>query len=224
VWNPFCYGLTTNTNYSAYLFRVTTPGKLTRWIGLPTERTTFIIIALKQWLTDSKLLGHTQSVRFICTDTGSAFISTKFIAKCTSLGVKVKAAAPEHQEMNDVCKAKWREVHNNANILLNNAKLGGAFSHHAHAYAVHITNVCPVKNVIDQDGNPTTPCQYSFQRKPSIANFRVFRCPSFFKCYEPTFSNKLTTYKQQLQRASCGIFLGFPDSSAKPCHNPQRIL
>ncbi|KAI2496938.1 hypothetical protein MHU86_17579 [Fragilaria crotonensis] len=46
------------------------------------------------------------------------------------------------------------------------------------------------------------------------ANFRVFGCPTFFKRYEPTFRNKLITYKQQLQRASRGIFLGFPDNSA----------
>ncbi|KAI2505925.1 Mitochondrial protein [Fragilaria crotonensis] len=172
--NPFRYGLTTNSNYSAYLFIVTTPGKLTGWIGLPTESTTSILIALKQWLTDTELLGRTQSVRFIRTDAGSAFTSTKFISECTSLGIKVEAAAPEHQEMNGICEAKWREVHNTANILLNNARLGGAFFHHAHAYAVQILNVCPAKNVIDQDGNPTTPYQYSFQRKPSIANFRLW--------------------------------------------------
>ncbi|KAI2497894.1 hypothetical protein MHU86_16592 [Fragilaria crotonensis] len=146
--NPFRYGLTTNSNYSAYLFIVTTPGKLTGWIGLPTESTTSILIALKQWLTDTELLGRTQSVRFIRTDAGSAFTSTKFISECTSLGIKVEAAAPEHQEMNGICEAKWREVHNTANILLNNARL------------------------------------------------------------------ELITYKQQLQRASRGIFLGFPDNSA----------
>ncbi|KAI2509904.1 Reverse transcriptase (RNA-dependent DNA polymerase) [Fragilaria crotonensis] len=190
--NPFRYGLTTNSNYSAYLFIVTTPGKLTGWIGLPTESTTSILIALKQWLTDTELLGRTQSVRFIRTDAGSAFTSTKFISECTSLGIKVEAAAPEHQEMNGICEAKWREVHNTANILLNNARLGGAFFHHAHAYAVQILNL------------PTQAfhCQ-----------LRVFGCPTFFKRYEPTFRNKLITYKQQLQRAS-GIFLGFPDNSA----------
>ena len=93
--NPFRYGLTTNTNYSAYLFIVTTPGKLTGWIGLPTESTTSIITALKQWLTDTELLGRTQSVRFIRTDAGSVFTSTKVISECTSLGIKVEAAAPE---------------------------------------------------------------------------------------------------------------------------------
>ena len=81
---------------------------------------------------------------------------------------------------------------------------------------------------IDKDGNPTTPYQYSFQRKPSIANFRVFGCPCFFKRYEPTFRNKLITYKQQLQCVSRGIFIGFPENSAGwlvySSEHPQRIV
>jgi hypothetical protein len=80
--NPFRYGLTTKTNFLAYQFIVTTSGKLTGWIGLPTESTTSIITALKQLLTDTELLGRTQSVRAIRTDTGSAFTSTKFISEC----------------------------------------------------------------------------------------------------------------------------------------------
>ena len=145
--NPFCFGLTTATNYSAYLFIVTTPGKLTGWIGLPTESTASIITALKSWLTQTELLGRTKSVRFIRTDAGSPFTSAKFIAACNDLGIKLEAAAPEHQEMNGICEAKWREVHNTANILLNTAQLGSAFFHHAHAYAIHIVNSCPAKNV-----------------------------------------------------------------------------
>ena len=192
--NPFRFGLTTATNYSAYLFIVTTPGKLTGWIGLPTESTASIITALKSWLTQTELLGRTKSVRFIRTDAGSAFTSAKFITACNDLGIKLEAAAPEHQEMNGICEAKWREIHNTANILLNTARLGGAFFHHAHAYAIHIVNSCPAKNVTDQDGNPTTPFQYSYGRKPSLANFRVFGCPVYFKRYEPTFRNKLITY------------------------------
>jgi hypothetical protein len=93
--NPFRYGLTSSTNHSAYLYIVSTSGKLTGWICLPLESTASIIIALKQWLTDTELLGRTHSVWFIHTDTGSAFTSTKFISKCTSLGIKVEAAAPE---------------------------------------------------------------------------------------------------------------------------------
>ncbi|KAI2499518.1 hypothetical protein MHU86_14984 [Fragilaria crotonensis] len=88
--NPFRFGLTTATNYSAYLFIVTTPGKLTGWIGLPTESTTSIITALKSWLTQTELLGRTKSVRFIRTDAGSAFTSAKFITECNNLESNLK--------------------------------------------------------------------------------------------------------------------------------------
>jgi hypothetical protein len=91
---------------------------LTGWIGLPIESTASIITALKSWLSQTDLLGQTKSVRFIRTDAGSAFTSAKFTAACNDLGIKLEAAAPEHQEMNRICEAKWREVHNTANILL----------------------------------------------------------------------------------------------------------
>ena len=181
--NSFCFGITIATNYSAYLFIVTTPGKLTGWKGLPTESTASIITALKSWLTQAELLGQTKSVHFIRTDARSAFTSAKFIAACNDLGIKLEAAAPEHQEMNGICEAKWRKVHNTANILLNTALLGGAFFQYAHAYAIHIVKSCPAKNVTVQDGNPTTPFQYSNNSKPSLANFHVFGCPVFFKRY-----------------------------------------
>jgi hypothetical protein len=115
--------------------------------------------------------------------------------------------------MNSICKAKWRKVHNTANILLNNAQIGGAFFHHAHAYAVHIVNVCPAKNVTGINGIPTISYQFSYQHKPTRASFGVFGCPTFFKCYKPMFGNTIITFQQQLQRASCGIFLGFPENS-----------
>ena len=87
--NPFCLGLTTNNNYLAYLFIVTTPGKLTGCIDLPTESTASILIALKKWQTDTELLGRTQSVRFIRTDAGTTFTLAKFISECTSLESKL---------------------------------------------------------------------------------------------------------------------------------------
>ena len=131
--NPFCFGLTTVTNYSAHLFVVTTPGKLTGWIGLPTESTASIITGLKSGLTQTELLGQTNSVRFIRTNARSAFTSPKFKAACKDLVIKFEAAAPEHQRMNGICEAKWHKVHNTANFLLNTAQLGSTFFHHAHA-------------------------------------------------------------------------------------------
>jgi hypothetical protein len=51
----------------------------------------------------------------------SSFLSAKFITACNDLGIILEAAAPEHQEMNGICKANWQKAHNNTNILLNTA-------------------------------------------------------------------------------------------------------
>ena len=64
--------------------------------------------------------------------------------------------------------------------------------------------------------------------KQALLISHVLGCPVYFTRYEPTFRNKLITYKQQLQRASHGIFIGFPENSAgllvfSPEH-PQRIV
>ncbi len=107
--DPFCFGLTTATNCSAYLFIVTNPGKFTGWIQLQTESTAAIITALKSWLTQTELLCQTKSVRFIRTDAGSAFTSAKFIAACNDIGIKLDAATPEHQEKNGIYEAKMTQ-------------------------------------------------------------------------------------------------------------------
>lgn len=214
IKNPFRFGLTANTNFSAYLFIVATPGKLVGWVGLQEESSEEILRALRSWLIDTEKLGRTHRVRFIRSDAGSAFTGHKFIQGCHELGIKLEAAAPKHQEMNGVCESKWKQVHSLANTLLNNARLGGAFFHFAHAYAVAITNILPAKNLTDKDGLPTTPYQICYNRKPRINNFRTFGCPTFFKRYEPKLKRKTVTDKQQLQKASRGIFLGFPPSSA----------
>jgi len=214
IRNPFRYGITSNTSFPAYLFVVATPGKYTGMIGLPEESSDAISTALKSWLTQTRLLGRTNKASYIRTDAGTAFTSREFIETCTELGCTLEAAAPEHQEMNGLCESRWKEVHNIANTLCNNARLGGAFFHHAHAYAIHIVNSCPAKNVISTDGNPSTPYEVCLNRKPCIKNFRVFGCPVYFKRYAPLFKGKPISYKQQLQLASRGIFLGFPQYSA----------
>jgi hypothetical protein len=70
------------------------------------------------------------------------------------------------------CEAKWRKVHNTANILLNTARLGGAFFHHAHAYAILIVNSCPAKNVTDKmetQQHPTNTAMAENQSLPTSA-------------------------------------------------------
>ena len=214
IRNPYLFGLTANTNFTAYLFIVATPGKLVGWVGLREESTEALLAGLKSWLVATERLGRKHNVRFIRTDAGTAFTSDDFVKECVDLNIKIEAAAPKHQEMNGICESKWKQVHSLANTLLTNARLGGAFFHFAHAYAVQITNIMPAKNIVNTENIPTTPYQLCYGRKPRIRNFRTFGCPTYFKRYEPTMGKHIVTKKQQIQKASRGIFLGFPDNSA----------
>jgi len=214
IHNPFRYSITESTNFEYYLFIVATPGRYCGWVGLRSNHSSSIFEALRTWLTETTLLGRVDDVRFIRTDAGTAFLSDEFITKCVTLGIKVEAAAPRHQEMNGICEAKWKQVHNTANIMLNNARLGGAFFHHAHSYAVEVVNTLPARNVVDENGLPTTPYYVCYKRKPRISNFRVFGCPTFFKVVSPSRGRGIITKQQQLQRACRGTFVGFPKNSA----------
>ena len=70
------------------------------------------------------------------------------------MNTKIEAAVPHHhQEMNSICEQKWQEVHNTAHILLNTARLGGAFFRQAHKYAVDIINALPARNVVNFKNN-----------------------------------------------------------------------
>ena len=214
IKNPFQFGITTQSNFSAYLFIVVTPGKLVGWIGLDGESTRDIIKALDKWLVHTQLHGRVNSARIIRADAGSAFTSEKFIRHCADeYKIKIEAAAPHHQEQNGMCEAKWKELHSTANAILNNARLGGAFFHHAHAYAAEIINVIPGRNIVDEFNMPTTPYFVCYRRKPTLSNFRVFGCPTFFKRYEPSKDGRSVTKPKQIQRAIRGIFVGFPENS-----------
>jgi hypothetical protein len=168
IRNPYRFGLTAATNYTAYLFIVATPGKLVGWVGLPEESSTAILAGLKSWLVETEQLGRKHRIRFIRADAGTAFTSKEFIKQCIDLNIKIEAAAPKHQEMNGICESKWKQVHSLANTLLTNARLGGAFFHFAHAYAARIMNVLPAKNILNSDQMPTTPYQLCYDRKPRI--------------------------------------------------------
>lgn len=144
--NPFSFGLTPPATYSAYIFIVITPGKLVGWVGLLLgESSQDIYKCLKCWLLETQLHRQVNKICIICTDAGSTFMSPWFNDWCSrKWNIKLESAAPHHQQQNGICcETKWKELHTTANMLLNNAHLGGAaFFHHVHQYIAEIIN-CP---------------------------------------------------------------------------------
>ena len=107
----------------------------------------------------------------------------------------------------------WGTITKMANTMLLHARLNKKFFFYAVRYAQRIHDVIPVKDLIDNQGLPTTPYYLLSGSKSNVKYFRVFRCPAVFKKYE--FSDKGKRTKDKFsQQGIRGIFVGLPDDSA----------
>ena len=106
------------------------------------------------------------------------FTSTDFKEKCQTRGVSLTLAAPEHQEMNGQVEVTWRTLRTVAHSLMVHDIVPEVYVHFALMYMTdHIFPVLSIKDLINEDGNPTTPNKLSTGTKPSVSHLRVLFCP-----------------------------------------------
>ena len=81
-----------------------------------------------------------------------------FKEECQTCGVHLTLAASEHQEMNGQVKVTCRTLRTIAHTLMVHARVLEAYIHFAFMYTTdHIFPVLPIKDLINNDGDPTTP-------------------------------------------------------------------
>ena len=94
----------------------------------------------------------------ISADAGTQFTSTEFKDECQTRGVLLALAAPEHQEMNGQVKVTWRMLRTVAHSLMVHARIPKVYIHFAVMYTTdHIFLVLPIKDLINEDRDPTIP-------------------------------------------------------------------
>ena len=73
-----------------------------------------------------------------------------------------------------------------------------AFIHLTLMYtAYHIFTVLPIKDLINEDGKPTTPYKIATGVKPSISHLRVLFCPCIEIKATPNFGKKALNMRYQ---------------------------
>ena len=93
----------------------------------------------------------------ISADAGTQFTSTEFKDECQTCGVFLTLAAPEYQEMNGQVEVTWRTLRTVAHSLMVHARVPEVYVHFALMYTIyHIFTVLPIKDIINEDGYPTT--------------------------------------------------------------------
>ena len=100
----------------------------------------------------------------ISVDAGKKFTLTEFKDECQNRGVSLTLAAPEHQEMNGQVEVTLRTLRTVAHSLMVHARVPEVYVHFTLMYTTdHIFPVIPIKDLMNKDGDPTTPHKLAFR-------------------------------------------------------------
>ena len=106
------------------------------------------------------------------------FILKKFKEELKTCVVHLTLAAPEHQEINGQVEVTWRTLCTIANSLMVHARVSEVYMHISLMDTTyHIFPVLPVKDLINEVGDPTTPHELATGMKPTVSHLCVFFRP-----------------------------------------------
>ena len=105
----------------------------------------------------------------------------------------------------------WRTLRTVAHALMVHARVPEVYVHFALMYTTdHIFPVLPIKNLINEDGNPTTPHKLATGTKPSVSHLRVLFCPCVVQKATAHVEAKTLNMHHQAQKGFRVIFVCIP--------------
>ena len=114
--------------------------------------------------------------------------------------------------MNGQVELNWRKLRKFAQALMVHARFPEVYVHLAIMYTIyHIFPVVPIKNIINEDGNPTTPQKLATGTKPSVSNLCVLFCPCVVRKATAHVETKTLNMSHQAQKGFRGISVGIPE-------------
>ena len=140
------------------------------------------------------------------------FTSTYFKDECQTHRLRLTLAAPEHQEMNGKVEVTWRTLRTVAHSLMVHDRVPEVYVHFALMYTTyHIFPVLQIKDIINEDGDPTTPHKLATGTKPSVSHLCVLFCPCVVRKATAHVETKTLNMRHQAQKVFHGIFVGILD-------------
>ena len=105
----------------------------------------------------------------ISSDTGTQFTSTDFKEECQTCGFRLTLAAPENQETNRQVEVTWGTLRTVSHSLMVHARVPEVYDNFALMYTTdYIFLVLPIKDLINEDGDPKTPHKLTTGMKTSV--------------------------------------------------------
>ena len=119
-------------------------------------------------------------------------------------------ATPEHQDINGQVEVNWRTLRTVTHSLIVHTRVPEVYVHFALMYTIdHIFPVLPIKDLINEDGDPTTLHKMTTGTKPSVSHLRVLFCPCVVRKSTVQVETKTLKMRHQAQKGFAVSSLGF---------------
>ena len=103
-------------------------------------------------------------------------------------------------------------LHTVAQSLMVHARVSEAYISFALMYKTyHIFPVLSIKDLINEDGDPTTPHKLATGTKPSVSHLRVLFCPCVVRKATAHVETKALNMRHQAKKGFHGILVGIPE-------------
>ena len=113
--------------------------------------------------------------------------------------------------MNGQVEVTWRTLRTIAHTIMVHARVPEIYVLFALMYTTdHIFPVLPIKDIINKDGDPTTPHKLETGKKPPVSYLRVLFCPCVVRKATAHVDTKTLNMRHQAKKRFCGIFVGIP--------------
>ena len=126
-------------------------------------------------------------------------------------GVRLALEAPDHQKKNDHVGVTWKTFKTITHSIMVYARVSDEYINFVLMYmADNIFTVLPIKQVVNQDGKPTTPHKMATGTKPAVSNLCVLFCPCVVRDATEHVDTKALNMCHHPQKGFSGIFVGIP--------------
>ena len=106
----------------------------------------------------------------------------------------------------------WRTLRTVAHYLIVHARVPEVYVHFALMYTTYqIFPVLPIRDLINEYGDPKTPHKLATGTKPSVSHLRVLFCSCVVQKATAHIETNTLNMRHQAQKGFRGVFVGIPE-------------
>ena len=116
--------------------------------------------------------------------------------------------------MNRQVEVNWRTLNTITHALMVHARVPEIYVHFSLIYTTdHIFPVLPIKDIIDEDGDPTTSHKLATGMKPLVSYLHVLFCPCVVRKATSHVETKTLNMRHQAQKSVSRNLRGYTTAS-----------